>query len=279
MAKVQVALVGGNQVMKRSYSAFGRAFAQALLLAGGSLVLAVGTVESGWAQEKPTATVSNTIAQKIDPTEFSQALDQEVKSNLFLSAISEHFPEVWSKFRLDLIEQVKAGKSHSEIQELSHNFGKKFMLDNVQYMSKAPDSALTDIVKLETLFIIKLSSSNVQLCADHTMSGLRPDVSLSPDLVSITEQVARARVIAIRKSMDKPVTRGAMTEDEWVEIFKLMIQLGLPVEILENAAGLQTAKPEVQCTWGVHLYQAMMAAPPELGNKAYAELITAAIQK
>lgn len=263
--------------MKHFKPDLGHALSRFVLLAGCGFMLAFGPVEAARAQEKSAAS-SKAAAPTLDPSEFAIALDQEAKNNLFLSALAEHFPEVWASFRLKLIDQAKAGKTQAEINALAHDFGRQYMIQNTEHISTAPESALQEIIKFETILITKLAASNAQYCADFTMVGLKPDAVLSPELVAITGQIARARVVAIRKSMDKPVTRAAMTEDEWIEIFKLMLQLGLPTEILERAAELQTAKPETQCVWGVHLYQAMLAAPPELGTKAYAELFKSAAQ-
>ncbi len=224
------------------------------------------------ARELTSGGVAAAQRQLTPTSEVEAMLDRQAASDPMTSAIAEYFPNEWSEMRLAMAEDIKSSISSVEIERRAHARSRQFMVENAAATAASPTTPLLAAAKAETLLISQLQQENEQYCADFAVRGLQAGTRPSETAINLVGQAARARVIATRQGLDSPTRRAAPSDEDWGAVLDEMTRRGATEAMFNSLSDSSAASPQLQCSGGVIMYQAITSLPAEQGARVYAEV-------
>lgn len=194
-------------------------------------------------------------------------------------AMERHFPEEYANFKDAMKKRLGQSASNDELKVAGFNYMREFTKTHLIDVAHAPSASLKDYRESQQQVLRVLHSESIELCAHYSMTGLRPDDSMSAYAKSA---LADAVAIQIRVAADgkrNPVMRNTreVGEKDSIVFVQSLMKSGLTdddVQMFSDPKRIEVAPAEQQCRIGEAMLQALNKMPTDQSDRVLAIIVT-----
>lgn len=191
------------------------------------------------------------------------------------AAIATYFPEDAAQWRADLVELIEQRRKGLYVTTNALDVGTALRRKHAAALATTPDALLVSVMEQQTR-LYSVFEDNTDACNRFLMDGAYALDRAEMRMLSPLLNDGAILFEAMHAGISDPVTRGASTEEDWFELFALMVDGGATNEDIELVMTPDPSNPAL-CGAFLSFIEALAKADFEGADRVRAEMAVAFI--
>lgn len=192
-------------------------------------------------------------------------MDGLFSSNIVFISLKNNFPTEFQQIEKEAHNPAEASAAVGD-----------FIKKHIQNAAVSSDGGLQHLAKQIASTLRAFEKTDISLCASIGLYGTIPSIhSTSEDAQTEVEFLNAATITAIKKGIDKPIKRDALSEEDVSQWLHGLMSVGLTKAQIEEifSGSLNKLPTEQQCTMSIKMYEALSNIPPQASAKIMSNIL------